>query len=395
MNHDFVFTSESVTSGHPDKLCDQISDALVDRYLGEDPESRVIAECAVASGILFLAVRFASRAKVDLPEVARAVIESVGYVGPGFNARECTIMTTLQELPLPAPDDDGDPERIKAQQSVTVFGFACDHTPAMLPLPIYLAHKLTRRLDHVRLDGHLPDLAPDGQVQLAVGFHDRLPTRIHGIVLVTTQREPAAAITEAWLREAVMEVVVLPAFQDESLAPDRQTQIAINPTGLVIGGGPSLHAGLTGRKNAMDTYGEYCRHSGAALSGKDPRRIDRVGAYAARYAAKQVVAAGLARECELALSYSIGKPGPVSVSAQTFGTGVLPDDTLSARIAQHFDFRLGAIMQRFGLTRLPQEHPAGFYRKLAVYGHMGRLDLAVPWEGLDEADALRAWGKSG
>ncbi len=390
MNHDYVFTSESVTSGHPDKLCDQISDALVDRYLAADPDSRIIAECAVASGILFLAVRFASRAKVDLPEVARAVIEQVGYVGAGFNAHECTIMTTLQELPLFVADEDSDPDRLQAQQSATVFGFACDHTSVMLPLPIYLAHKLTRRLDQVRLDGHLPELAPDGQVQVAVSFHDRIPRHIHDIVLVTSQQE-VAAISEEHLQEAVMETVVLPAFQDEALAPDRQTHIAINPTGRVIGGGPSLHAGLTGRKNAMDTYGEYCRHSGAALSGKDPRRIDRVGAYAARHAAKQVVAAGLARECELAISYSIGKAGPVSVYAQTFGTGTLADDTLSARIAHHFDFRLGAILRRFDLQRLPELHPAGFYRKLAVYGHMGRLDLDAPWERLDEADALREW----
>jgi S-adenosylmethionine synthetase len=395
MNRNFVFTSESVTSGHPDKLCDQISDAIVDRYLAEDPTSRVIAECAVASGILFLAVHFASRAKVDLPEVARAVIEDVGYVGEGFNARDCTIMTTLQELPAPLPDgrlNAADPDRVMAQQSVTVFGFACNHTPTMLPLPIHLAHKLARRLDLARLDGHLPYLAPDGQTQVGVTFRDRTPQRIYSVAIVTSQWE-GRAVAEARLREGVMEHVVMPAFQDEVIALDGRTQVAINPAGLVIGGGPALHAGLTGRKNAIDTYGEYCRHSGAALSGKDPGRIDRIGAYAVRHAAKQVVSAGLARECELAVSYSIGKARPVSVYAQTFGTGVLPDGILSARLERHFDFRPAAIARRFDLQRLPEQHPAGFYRKLAVYGQMGRLDLDPPWERLDEADALREWIK--
>jgi S-adenosylmethionine synthetase len=398
MHKDFMFTSESVTEGHPDKLCDQISDAILDHFLRQDPYSALIAECAVATGIVFLAARFASRASVDMPTVARQVIAQVGYDQPAFNAKTCSIVTSLRELPEEerrAFDEralaDEEIDRIAVKNQVTVFGFACNQTPALLPLPIWLAHRLARRLTAVRLQKILPYLTADGWTQVGVEYRDHRPVRIHSLTVIASQNHdvltggPNLQQLATDLRETVIESV----FLDESVRPDNQTRIFINPGGPFLIGGPSVHSGLTGRKNAIDTYGEYARHSGAALSGKDPTRIDRVGAYAARYAAKNVVAAGLATECEVQLSYSIGLARPVSVQVETFGTGVMADEQIAALLVRDCDFRLAGILKQFRLRFLSSTVKGGFYRKLAAYGHVGRMDIGLPWEVTDKAPLWR------
>ena len=395
MKGPFVFTSESVTEGHPDKLCDQISDAFVDRILRRDPYARVVAECAVATSIVFIAARFDAGVSIDFPNVTREVIDQVGYTGPQFNGKTCSIVTSLREM---APDgarhfdersmSDAEVGRVVARNQVTVFGYACTQTPAFMPLPIWLAHKLARRLTSVRLQNVVPYLAPDGWTQVGVEYRERMPSRIHSVTLIaaTKTKEP----TLAALRRDLIESVVEPVFADEPLRPDGLTRIFVNSDGLFLGGGPSVHSGLTGRKNAIDTYGEYSRHSGAALSGKDPSRIDRSGAYAARYAAKNVVAAGLAEECEVLLSYSVGLAEPVSIQVQTFGTGTVSDDDITDRLERHFDFRPAGILRQFNLRYLPSIVKGGFYRKLAAYGHVGRMDIGLPWEVTDKASLLKS-----
>jgi S-adenosylmethionine synthetase len=400
MSADFMFTSESVTEGHPDKLCDQISDGIVDRFLQRDPFSRIIAECAVSTAIIFIAARFSSRASVDVTNVAREVISQVGYEQRAFNSKTCSIVTSLSEMPAGEGDvfdekklSEEEMDRVAVKDQVTVFGYACSQTAAYLPFPIWLAHKLARRLTSVRLQKILPYLAPDGKTQVGVEYSDRKAYRIHSITVVTSQKrreEPGAR----QLAEDIIENVVKPVFSDETIQPDVKTQIFVNPDGPFILGGPAIHSGLTGRKNAIDTYGEYARHSGAALSGKDPTRIDRIGAYAARYAAKNVVVAGLAEECEVQLSYSIGLAKPVSIQVQTFGTGRLPDERIAALIEKYFDFRLAGIMKQFNLRYLPATVKGGFYRKLAAYGHVGRMDIGLPWEVTDKARLLREAGVS-
>lgn len=394
MKRDFLFTSESVTEGHPDKLCDQISDAVVDAFLIRDPYAQVVAECAVSTGVVFLAARFAAQTQIDVAEVARRVARQAGYEQGSFRARDTTVMTTFQQLPDVTRAfgderemDDAALERLVARHPATVFGYACNQTSTLMPLPVVLAHRLTRRLTAVRFEKLLPYLAPDGQSQVGVEFRDRQPARIHSITLVASQWE-AASVDPARLREDLIGQVIGPAFRGEALQPDADTYIWINPYGPVIEGGPALHAGLTGRKNAVDTYGDYSRHSGAALSGKDPSRIDRVGAYAARYAAKNIVAAGLADECEVQLSYTIGQARPVSVQVETFGTGRIDDDELRRRLEAHCDFRPGGIVRRFNLRHLPALVKGGFYRRLGAYGHVGRSDIGLPWEQNDLAAAL-------
>ena len=395
MRDDFMFTSESVTEGHPDKLCDQVSDAVIDRFLTEDPFAVVRVECAVATGVLFIAARFRSSASLDIPEVARQVIGQVGYDREDFNAKSCGILTSLSEMPElfpPVADErtlsEDEVERVPARNQVTVFGFACTQTAAFLPLPIWLAHKLARRLAAVRLEGILDYLAPDGKTQVGVEYRNRRPYRIHSITLVASQYQ-AEAPSQNKLADDVMQQVIDPAFVDEEVRPDERTRIFVNPGGPLIVGGPTVHSGLTGRKNAIDTYGEYCRISGAALSGKDPTHIDRIGAYAARYAAKNVVAAGLADECEVHLSYSIGLSRPVSVQVETFGTGRVDDARIADLVRSQFDLRPAGIVRAFDLRRLPAVHKGRFYRRLAAYGHVGRMDFEVPWEGTEKAAALR------
>jgi len=395
MKKDFMFTSESVTEGHPDKLCDQISDAIVDHFLQHDPQARIIAECAVSASIVYIAARFASPAMVDFSQIARQVIDLVGYRDETFNKKTCSIITSLRELPFERESffdemqlSDEEIERIVVRNQVTVFGFACRQTRACLPLPIWLAHRLARRLTAARLQKILPWLAPDGKTQVGVEFRSRLPARIHSITVVTSQNPGEGPDLER-MRDDIRQAVVEPVFAEEETRPDERTRIFVNPDGPFIVGGPAVHSGMTGRKNAIDTYGEYSRQSGAALSGKDPLRIDRVGAYAARYAAKNVVTAGLAEECEVQLSYTIGLSRPVSIQVETFGTGRLPDEGIAALVERHFDFRLAAIVRQFNLRHLPALIPGGFYRKLAAYGHMGRMDIGLPWEVTDRASLLR------
>jgi len=399
MKKNFIFTSESVTEGHPDKLCDQISDAIVDHFLQQDPYARVIAECAVSTAILFIAARFQSNAVVDFPHVARQVIDQIGFEGDSFNGKTCSIITSLKELP---PEEygcaderklsDREIDAIPARNQVTVFGFACTQTPALIPLPIWLAHRIARKLTSVRLQKVLTYLAPDGKTQVGVEYRNGRPFRIHSITVIASQNRPMekGGPSLQRLRDDVKQAVIDPVFQDEEVKIDEMTRIFVNPDGSFIIGGPAVHAGLTGRKNAIDTYGEYSRHSGAALSGKDPMRIDRIGAYAARYAAKNVVAAGLADECEVQLSYSIGLSKPVSIQVETFGTGKIPDEEISNLVEKIFDFRIAAILKNFNLRFLPFIVKGGFYRKLAAYGHVGRMDIGLPWELTDKIPAIRA-----
>jgi S-adenosylmethionine synthetase len=269
-----------------------------------------------------------------------------------------------------------------------VFGFACDQTSALMPLPIWLAHKLARRLASVRLQRLLPYLAPDGKTQVGVEYRQGRPHRIHSLTMVASQW-PDMAVSADRLRDDLMELVVAPAFMDEPIRPEGSTAVFINPNGTPVDGGPTTHSGLTGRKTAIDSYGEYSRQSESALSGKDPTRIDRVGAYAARHAAKNVVAAGLATACEVQLAYSIGQSSPVSVQVETFGTGTLPDEAIAKRLMAHFDFRPAGIIRTYGLRHLPAIHRGGFYHRLAAYGHVGRMDLALPWERTDKSALLR------
>jgi S-adenosylmethionine synthetase len=390
-----MLTSESVTDGNPDKLCDIISDAIVDHFLKQDPYSRIIAECSLSASIVFIAARFSSEAVFSLSEIARKVIASVGYQGADFNARTSSVLTSIKELPLdPVYRFDERKltfrqlETIPAGNQVTTFGFACRQNAALMPLPIWLAHKLSRRMADAAKEKILPYLCPEAKTDVGIEYRDRRPSRIHSITITASQKEAAKPELEK-LRADIREAVIEHVFRDEPLRPDPRTQIFINPEGVFHLGGPSVHSGLTGRKTAIDTYGDYSRHSGAALSGKDPLRIDRVGAYAARYAAKNLVAAELADECEVQLSYSISRSRPESVQVETFGTGKIPDEKLTSLLLKHFDFRLAAIVRDFQLRRLPAKRQGEFYRKLAVYGQVGRLDLDLPWEKTDKADLLK------
>jgi S-adenosylmethionine synthetase len=333
---------------------------------------------------------------VDVPGLARQVIGDVGYEDDAFNAKTCSVMTSLVEVPhsqrpLVAESDlsDEEIERIPAADQVTVFGFACRHTPTLMPMPIWLAHRLARRLDEMRRSDKLPWLGADAKTQVAIEFDARRPRRVHGIGLQASQAlagEPPLAR----LREELLEEVVRPVLAEAGVDSDAHTRLFVNPAGPVVLGGPALHSGLTGRKTGVDTYGEYGRHSGAALSGKDPLRIDRVGAYGARHAAKNVVAAGLAEECEVQLTYSVGLAGPVSVQVESQGTGRIPDAEIARRVRAAFDFRLGGLVRAFDLRLLPRRSGGHFYRRLAVYGQVGRDDLDLPWERTDRCDTLRA-----
>jgi S-adenosylmethionine synthetase len=390
-----VYISESVTGGHPDKLCDQISDAIVDHLLGQDPFARVRAECAVAGAIVFIAARFAAEADIDFTRLARKVIQKIGYDQADFNATTCSILTAPQALPVNPRDRFNEfdlsakqIDKIAAQNQVTLFGFACDQTPQRMPLPIWLARLLTDRMTAIRERKILPYLMPDGKVQVGVAYRKGVPCRIHSVILIASQRrrdDPSLKRLSKDMREALID----PVFSELPIRPDDKTRILVNPDGPFLGG-PTHHSGLTGRKNAIDTYGEYSRHSGKALSGKDPLRIDRVGAYAARYAALNLVAAGLAKECEVVLSYSIGVTKPVSLLVNSFGTGSVPDEELAERVAVTFDFRPAGILKKFNLRYLPSQQLGGFYRRLAAGGHVGRTDMELPWERTDMAEALAA-----
>jgi S-adenosylmethionine synthetase len=335
---------------------------------------------------------------VDFPNIARQVVNQIGYDQHAFNAKTCSVVTSLKELPH---DDccrvderklsDAEIDALPARNQVTVFGFACNQTSALMPFPIWLAHRLARRLTSVRLQKILSYLAPDGKTQVGGEYRNGRPSRLHSITVIASQdRDSTAGGPDMKrLEDDIRGAVIDSVFLDEEITPDRNTKIFVNPDGPFIVGGPSVHSGLTGRKNAIDTYGEYSRQSGAALSGKDPLRIDRIGAYAARYAAKNVVAAGLAGECEIQLSYTIGLSRPVSIQVETFGTGTIPDEEISERVERHFDFRLAGIVKQFNLRHLPSILKGGFYRKLAAYGHVGRMDIGLPWELTDKVPEIK------
>ena len=384
----YVFTSESVTEGHPDKLCDRLSDAIVGRYLARDPGARVAAECAVSTGIVFVSVKYRSPVRMDVTTLVRDVVRRTGYSAAELDWRSCTVMTSIHEMTRPRIGPPGvDPETIVADGEGTVYGYACNHTQALMPLPIWLAHKIARRLAHARKDG-LPYLSTDGKTQVSVELQGSRPRRIFGVTVIAASADQDGP-KAARLNREVEEYVVRPAFQEEEIRPDERTRITINPEGQG-NGGPSIHAGLTGRKTAVDTYGEFARHSGAALSGKDIGRIDRTGTYAARWIAKNVVAAGLADACEVQLSWAIGMPRPVSVHVETFGTASVSDDEIERRIGQAFDLSVATIIDDLELRQLPALEHGELFERLAAYGHVGRTDLVLPWEALDRVDRLKA-----
>ena len=395
MNRNVIFTSEAVTEGHPDKICDQISDEIVDYFLAQDPYASVRAECAVASNILFIAARFAADATIDFSRLARKIIRQIGYRQPDFNPQTCSILSNPQALPLEKRQcfderllSEDEIDRIPAQKQVTVFGYACNQCAVLMPLPIWTANRLAQRVTELRKTGALAGLLPDGKVQVGVEYARHRPLRIHSVTFELDLAGDRPSSPKRLLDE-IREGVLVPVFQPLEIQPDARSAISINPNGP-YSGGPARHSGLTGRKNAVDTYGEYSRHSGRALSGKDPLRIERSGAYAARHAAKNVVAAGLAEACEVVLSYSPGLSRPVTLMVQTSGSGKGGDEALTDLVGRHFDFRPAGILKRMGLRRLPAVNPDGFFRRLAAFGHFGRTELDLPWESTAAAAALAA-----
>ena len=383
-----LFTSESVTEGHPDKICDQISDAVLDAILEQDPMARVACETATTTGMVLCMGEISTKAYVDIPGIARSVIQEIGYdrAKYGFDASTCSVLTAIDEQ---SPDiamgvNDAlesratDEHETGAGDQGMMFGFACDETSELMPLPISLAHKLTMKLAAVQKEKKLRYLRPDGKAQVTVEYDGYRPVRVDTVV-VSTQHAPE--IPSEQIAADIMTYVIRPVIPAELL--DENTKYLINPTGRFVVGGPQGDSGLTGRKIIVDTYGGYARHGGGAFSGKDPTKVDRSGAYAARYIAKNIVAAGLASRCEVQLAYAIGVAKPVSVLVDTFGTGTVADDKLAEAVQKVFALTPNGIIKMLDL-RKPQ------YRKLAAYGHMGRTDLAVAWEKCDRVDALKA-----
>jgi S-adenosylmethionine synthetase len=387
-----MFTSESVTEGHPDKLCDQISDAVLDACLEQDPYSRVACECATKTGFVVLMGEITTKAQINYDELARGVISDIGYTRAkyGFDGATCGILVAIAkqsgdiamgvDKALEAKEGgmtEAEIESIGAGDQGMMFGYACNETPTLFPMPIYLAHKLTRRLAEVRKDGTLPWLRPDGKSQVTVEYRYGKPFRVD-TALVSTQHAPD--ISQDEIRKAIIEHVIMPVLPEDMV--DDDLKIYVNPTGRFVIGGPQGDAGVTGRKIIVDTYGGMGRHGGGAFSGKDPTKVDRSAAYAARWAAKNVVAAGLADRCEIQVAYAIGVARPLSVFVETFGTGSISDEDIAKLINEHFDLRPGAIIQDLDLRK-------PIYRQLAAYGHFGRDDLDLPWERTDRADLLR------
>ena len=397
----YVFTSESVTEGHPDKICDQISDSVLDALLAEDPNSRVACETVVNTGLCLITGEVTSSAQVDFIKLVRNVISDIGYnnaMAGGFDANSCAVLVALdQQSPdiaqgvNEAEDHSDDPlDRVGAGDQGIMFGYACDETPELMPLPISLAHRLARRLAEVRHQNILNYLLPDGKTQVSVIYEDNKPIAIDTI-LISTQHtaEVNGTSSEELVKEEITkdlwEHVVKPATSDLSLKPSHQkTKFLVNPTGKFVVGGPQGDAGLTGRKIIVDTYGGYARHGGGAFSGKDPTKVDRSAAYAARFVAKCLVAAGLAKRAEVQLSYAIGVAKPVSILVESFGTGKIPDEELTALVHNYFDLRPAAIIEQFKLRDLPKERGGSFYKKTAAYGHFGRPDLDLPWENVSK-----------
>ncbi len=386
-----LFTSESVTEGHPDKICDQISDAVLDAILKEDKNARVACETTCTTGIISIMGEITTSCYVDFPKIARQVVLDIGYdrAKYGFDGNTCAVVTAIDEQSADIAQgvDSGYENREQGENDNNnstgagdqgmMFGYACDETPELMPMPISLAHKMAKKLTQVRKDGVLDYLRPDGKTQVTVEYEDDKPVRIDAVV-VSSQHSPDVSIEK--LREDIKREVILTTVPKELI--DENTKYYINPTGRFVVGGPNGDSGLTGRKIIVDTYGGYAKHGGGAFSGKDPTKVDRSAAYAARWVAKNIVAAGLAKKCEVQLAYAIGVAHPVSIMVDTFGTSTVSEDKLESAVEKVFDLRPYAIIERLGL-RNP------IYRNLAAYGHMGREDLGVSWEKTDMADELK------
>ncbi|MDR2156546.1 MAG: methionine adenosyltransferase [Clostridiales Family XIII bacterium] len=385
------FTSESVTEGHPDKVCDRISDAILDAIMKDDPLGRVAVESLTTTGLVMIAGEITTEAYVDIPQLARQVVNDIGYTKSeyGFDGNTCAVLTSIhgQSADIALGVDEAlEVKEGKAEDSLEItgagdqgimFGYACGETPELMPLPITLAHRMAQRLTEVRKSGELAYLRPDGKTQVTVEYDGVKPVRVSG-ALVSAQHDPEVA--QSRIYSDIVERVIRPVIPEELL--DGEARYLVNPTGRFVIGGPNGDTGLTGRKIIVDTYGGYAKHGGGAFSGKDPTKVDRSAAYAARHAAKNIVAAGLAERCEIELSYAIGVAEPMSVLVDSFGTGVLPDETLAVLLNDHFDLRPAAIIAALDLRR-------PIYREIAAYGHFGRPELDLPWERTDKAEILK------
>ncbi|BDA67215.1 S-adenosylmethionine synthetase [Rivularia sp. IAM M-261] len=404
-----LFTSESVTEGHPDKVCDQISDTILDALLAQDPQSRVAAEVVVNTGMVVITGEITTKANVNYVKLVRQKIAEIGYndADNGFSATSCSVLVALDEQ---SPDiaqgvntaqetreqtSDELFDKVGAGDQGIMFGFACNETPEFMPLPISLSHRIARRLAVVRKTKLLPYLRPDGKTQVTVIYENGRPVGIDTILISTQHDAVIGDITDelavqAKIKEDLWGAVVEPVFGDLEIKPDSETRFLVNPTGKFVVGGPQGDAGLTGRKIIVDTYGGYSRHGGGAFSGKDPTKVDRSAAYACRYVAKNIVAAGLAEKCEVQLSYAIGVARPTSIFVETFGTGKVSDDILLEIIKENFELRPAGIIHTLNLKNLPNERGGRFYQDVAAYGHFGRDDLDLPWEKTDKAEVLKA-----